>query len=508
MQCKRHSAEAELGSDGWRVLQVYAPQFLLSSLDQSSVVAGETNTLTVSLRTNFQMSFGVNKISLVGLVGSVSSGGDITLKQALNKFFFTVASAKFDNSAGTLTINPLGAQECVLPTDNTKASTCIHPGTIYVFEFQVTNPASPRPAVLVTIESSYYNSATQQISTTAPQIVAQKSQAAQGVSPPSQVILPAAGIISRAEGMRTVQIGQTNPNPGQRNAICVTLRSFVDIKTVGSSTAAFTITGLPTFTGNDQLVYAELRLRDGLNPITNQSNLDKIFSATDERPATKANHATVQGNVIKFYVIGTGLDTNGQTLAPPDFMRKDTDYSFCVMVRNLATPTSCGTPRLTVANGGDTSQFTMTVRDTRLTDYGLGWVCPGRVASKTFLRANIRQHSNATGMQSQFFVEMLLNADIERGASVTISGLRGYNTQSSTSLPIRYAKNGAADTAETWGTKATWSQTLGSIVLAVKADGEVKANDPYSDPVTVGDQFEFTFMLTNGAMEQDAVPVS
>ena len=51
-----------------------------------------------------------------------------------------------------------------------------------------------------------------------------------------------------------LQIGQLSASPGGKNAICVTLMSAAEIKTVDSTVATISISGFPSYDDNGRVV--------------------------------------------------------------------------------------------------------------------------------------------------------------------------------------------------------------------------------------------------------------
>ncbi len=104
-----------------------------------------------------------------------------------------------------------------------------------------------------------------------------------------------------------------------------------------------------------------------------------------------------------------------------DYMKANTEYKFCIPVQNPKDDVACSSPKLTLNADGASKTYSMTVdTSTYVPDYGdAGFACPGLVSEKRFLRATVRQSSNVTGVESNFFVEMLLNAELKSGESAT-----------------------------------------------------------------------------------------
>ncbi len=413
------------------------------------------------------------------------------VRRDTNSFFPAIKEGKFDSFEGVLSItvsSPGTSSTCTAPPVQGTPSTCIMPGFEYAMKFTLVNPVAQNDTVVLYISSSYTDSVTGKMQS-APQELLTSSE------PNSQDKIGAFQVVTGADILRTYKIGQLNPSPGQENAICVTLNSYVDIKSSGGQTSAFTITGLPETQGGAER-YAPIRQTNGRSDPG--PDILNVFGAS---PTKDVNTVLVKGGVVSFFVAG-GDSTN-------TFMKANTDYRFCFLVLNPEEPQACAVPQLTLQTDGATRIYDMQVdRLSVLPDYGLGrFSCPGLVSEKRFLRASIRQSSNATGVESVFLVEILTNAEMAGGSSFTITGLKGYATASNEKLPIAYSKSGTYDTDKTFGQDVTWEQQEGVLVFRIAASKKVMPRDLLGTKNPLGDLFEFSFKLRNGQNPQAAMPV-
>jgi hypothetical protein len=304
-----------------------------------------------------------------------------------------------------------------------------------------------------------------------------------------------------SNGLRTFRIGQISPAPNLPNAICVTLNSYVDIKSSGSKRASLSISGFPDMQGGSER-YAAIMLPDGRTAVSGTAA--DVFSGSVSKDI---NTVLVKGGTITFHVVGDGKDQNGDDIN--NYMKANTDYRFCIQMLNPADAMPCAAPKLTLQSDGGSRTYAMTVDTvTTLADYGAaGFACPGLVSEKRFLRATIRQSSNATGVESVFLVELLTNAEITGGESLTVTGLQGYATASSDRLGISYSKSGSYDADRTFGEEAAWNQQEGTLVFSVAQGKKVMPKNPLGATNPIGDYFELSFKLRNGPNPQDARPV-
>ncbi len=113
-----------------------------------------------------------------------------------------------------------------------------------------------------------------------------------------------------SKGLRTYQIGQITPAPDLTNAICVTLKSHVDIKSTGSKRSIFTISGLYDYSGGAERL-APLKQSDGKTAFSSN-----VFSASASRDP---KHVTIKDGLVTFYVTGNGRNVNSLLMqtAPP-----------------------------------------------------------------------------------------------------------------------------------------------------------------------------------------------
>ena len=85
--------------NGYNPLQVLRPVFTIKSIEQSTVFAGASNTITVSLRTNYRLASG-STVTIMGLTGSqTASSLSLPITSTYNQLG---TSGEWEKESGTL----------------------------------------------------------------------------------------------------------------------------------------------------------------------------------------------------------------------------------------------------------------------------------------------------------------------------------------------------------------------------------------------------------------------
>merc|ERR1719199_279023 len=241
-------------------LKVYDPGFLTKTIASSRVLAKETTTLTVTLRSNEDLLSTVegfySSITISGLTGSKTGDSDSlsllkggTSEKGNVKTAFTpeVTSLRWVQSSGTLSLVLATSATCELPGGaeaKRKLVNCVKAGVEYVLQFELTNGDTVQSAPVVSVTAEYESG------------VFIPKKAMDGPFSPGATKAKAMEIVDDKHFMAKYEIGQLVATPGARNSLCVTLASRTDLTSTTNTGArrfvAFTITGLTGFKTDTQ----------------------------------------------------------------------------------------------------------------------------------------------------------------------------------------------------------------------------------------------------------------
>eukprot|EP00960_Hanusia_phi_P060418 764499-Hanusia_phi.AAC.10 len=99
-----------------------------------------------------------------------------------------------------------------------------------------------------------------------------------------------------------------------------------------------------------------------------------------------------------------------------------------------------------------------------------------------FVLRTIEQSTFYADVSNRITVQMGTNVDLPIAASITIKGLKSSNTADTPFLPIQYTRN-----VSTFGPYGVWTQSEGSLILSLSANGRIERGKIYS----------FSFALRN-----------
>jgi len=472
-------------------LIVYAPGFLVKKITQSTAATGEDNMLTVSLRSNVDLSSVASGqasfITISGLTGTATGDGDLGVTAPSYRFSpkFEGGEGPWVQSTGTLTLKLDAQGACVPPTvwasgafstdgssttvapfalggsDATSSSiksatgnsaltdqvtgyktggkrgtampsNCIKAGYLYVFSFQVTNPSSEQAAPTVMIEGKYRDSDN-----------TEKAIAVKEMDKPISDDTDKTAMFVSDQILTTYKIGQLIPAPGSINVICVTLRSSKDIKSQPDAPlSSITLTGLTGYDASAQDL--QLYKNDGVtkvrssggNPAVDNYDVGGVFSSNNEASESSTTTSgkgwakydgSTAGNVVVWI--------QGETAASGvwNFMQKNVDHKFCFRLKNPKTEMSCKDVSVVVDNKGTVSSVKAKQDTTNTIEYyKFGSTCAGYVAPPNFVIKNWRSSSGTTTNTATIHMELATNLELETGDFITVSGLTSYTKSCST----------------------------------------------------------------------------
>jgi hypothetical protein len=466
-------------------LKVYAPGFLVKKVTQSSAVTGDSNVITVSLRSNVDFSSvasgQASYITISGLTGSATSNnenmgivapkwafspkferdtgrwtqntGTLELKLdtgacmpptvwAAGQYFHwatqTVKAAPFavggtdsapavtvaDPATGTATVVAGATTSPAGLLGSAMLSTCIKAGFVYVFQFQLLNPSAQQAAPAVSIGGRYRDALNNE------RVVVSNDDIDAPISNDQDKI----PMRISDQTLTTVKIGQLIPAPAAINLICVTLQTSKDIKsTTSAGVSSITISGLTGFDASEQQL--QLYENDGTttvpastgNPAMNSFKVGTVFSAqnTQNREGEGAGFVSYTGSTSGDSVLWVRGDS--ATTTAVNYMQKNVEHKFCFRLKNPKAEMQCKDVSVTVNNQGKISRVKAEQdMTTTIEDYSYGSACAGFVASPGFVVSNWRSSSNTTSGTSIVHLELATNLLLEAGDKITISGLTSY----------------------------------------------------------------------------------
>ena len=438
-------------------LKTYAPGFLVRKVAQDSKLATDSNTLTVTLRSNtdfMSTEAGLySTITISGLTGTTTP--DTTTLADLSGDSFIVAdkfvpnfkSVDWKQATGTLKLT-LEAGACNAPTTLAVASTaasrstCIKAGYTYVFSFGLKNGPSAQAAPPVAVKVLYGTDS-------------EKNTDQQMMTGPADTALHALNILPETQILDTYKIGQLEAAQGGLNALCVTLTANKALTSEASATGgnrfvAFTIRGLTGFATDSQT----LNVVDTDGTTATPANADKFF-AKDESAGAANNELKYDSDKgeVSFFL------KSGKTMA------KDTDYSFCFQLTNPKMEMPCRDVTISAKDKdmatSEAITFKMTQDSGMLANYAKGSRCAGYTAPRAFTTATLRLNSAVVGYEATAIVELVTNYKIDTQKVITISGLSGFKalsqgaaTESSDVDFVTFTENGLH--AIDLGKKGTW----------------------------------------------------
>ena len=392
---------------------VEAQFFTNKSIGQSNPVAGATNTITVTMVTDTELTAEASSsVTISGLIGAVATN-PVTLLDAGDdgaiSFSDGVTQGKGAWSSGTLTLT-------VNAGENLAA------GTVYTFGFQITNPSATTTSPTINIAASgsaLIASATMTKPGTALYGVANGAN-------PLEVLVPSFGVKS---------IEQSTPVSGATNTLTVTLTANYHLK-AGSTVTISGLMGSQTADNGSLTVASTFGLLGTAGAWT---------QGPGQLVLTAASTGTIAGTAceVKFDLTNTASDQTSPAVSAVATI-KDGSSSTVGSITHAAMA-KLGTPLYGVANGAN----------------------PLEVLVPSFDILSIEQSTPVSGATNTLTVTLTANYDLEVGSTVTISGLTGSQT-ADVSLNVTLT-SGLLGTAGAW-TKTT---STGQLVLTAASTGTI-----------------------------------
>ena len=387
---------------------VEAQFFSNKSIGQSNPVAGATNTITVTMVTDTELTAEASSsVTISGLIGAVATN-PVTLLDAGDDgailFSDGVTQGKGAWSSGTLTLT-------------VNAGGYLAAGTVYTFGFQITNPSATTTSPTINIAASgsvSIASATMTKPGTALYGVANGAN-------PLEVLVPSFGVKS---------IEQSTPVSGATNTLTVTLTANYHLK-AGSTVTILGLTGSQT-------------ADNGALTVASTSGLLGTAGAWTQGPGqlvlTAAFPGTTSGTACE--VTFDLTNTASSQASPAVIVVADIHDASTASVGSIAPAAMAkpGTALYGVANGAD----------------------PFEVLVPFFTVKAIEQSTPFVGASNTLTMMLISNYDLSDGSMVTISGLMGSQTENR-ALQL-------ASTSGVLGTTGTWLRH-GTLILTAAAGG-------------------------------------
>jgi hypothetical protein len=325
------------------VLKTYKAGFLVAHISQSIFTGGEANTLTVSLKTNFDLTGSTvgytGMLIITGLKGAKDRSGKKTLQELSvssvgTNMFPGFSSADWKQENGELKL--------------ATSSSGIKAGQVYVFSFKLFNGDVAQAA--------------QQISISADYALGSSTPLLKMDTPTSEEFQPMY-IIAKDQLLYKYKIGQKWPAQKARNAICVTLGFAKDVAGAVSVQrfTSITISGLKGYATGSQTL--DLLGSDGRSLIDATSASYDIFGAEYNKDKNKARWDESAGSL---------------TLIVVKEAKKMTQYPFCFPLTNPDKEVACPDLKIETRSEGKSSSVTMTQdKTTVIQDYPVGSACAG-----------------------------------------------------------------------------------------------------------------------------------
>jgi len=251
----------------------------------------------------------------------------------------------------------------------------------------------------------------------------------------------------------TKAIGQSTPIPGAINRISVTLISDADLRAASGSVV--TISGLTTAIASSPIPLLDVG-----------DNYEMIFS-----DGTTDGHGVWSAGTLTLMI------RSGATL------NADTTYAFAFDITNPATANT--SPTIYIEASGTTSITSSPMTMPNSTQYGVrNGANPLQVEVPVFNTKSIERSTMPFVEATTWKVTLNSNYAFSSGSTVTISGLTGSQTPESTSLNV-------TSTDSKLGSSGDWTQSSGTLVLAVDSRGTIAEKD-----------YMVTFSLPNWAPTQ------
>ena len=410
-------------------LRVIEPGLHVARIGQNSDGPSMINSITVTLQPNLRLSPGLEFV-IEGLTGSgTPDSASLIIAGCVDVFKSpdgTINSGKWTAATGTLRL--------IITTNvpEFSALTC---------SFSLVNPSLPQeaPKVFITILSRASNQAITLISKTL-------MRSAPGSKSPFFV---------DKRKFSVAKIGQSSPYPNfQKNEISVTISTNTPLATAGAIDSAITISGL---TGSS----------------TPSGNVD----------LRGGDFLSLVGNIGKW---DQGAGQLVLLLLPSKRLAPNTIYTFSFYLDNPSSP-QAGPAVSISASGAQKIPADSMERDVSTCIHEPGDAMPLFVYPAGFLTKQVDMTVTSPGSETalRFTISssVLLTSVARSTTSLSVAGLDGFSTPSSTSVAIQSSTNAVVPAA-------SWNRETGTLQFGVVADAFISP----------GQVLIVQVMLTNGGV--------
>ena len=425
-------------ANGTDPFTISAPEFIIKAIGQSSTIPGESNTLTVTLSANFDLATG-STVTIFGLTG-LQTGDTSNLSLTSTSNLLGTAGAWTRNS-GQLVL--------------TAASPGTTSGTACVVTFALTNTATARSSPSVSVAAAIEDGSGNSVGSIAQVAMAKPGAALFGVAngtDPLTIVLPTFSVIT---------IRQSTPLPGASNIITMTMTANYNLYT-GS---VLTVTGL---TGTQTTNSSSLSMTSTSNLLGTSAewNIDGTLTLTSTAGGTQS---------------GTSCELT-LSLVNPSIDQSSPAVSISATIHSAETGG--------VIPGGSIAQVAMSKASG--TVYGVTSSRePLMVVTPEWTIKSIQQSTPVATKNNIISVSLRSNYNLKSGSTITMTGLTGSQTASSSVLAIIPSPNdGRLPTTGNWN-------IAGSLILTIQGGG-----------IFTGTTYSLSFNLENPAHHQISPPVS
>ena len=407
---------------GANPLLVVEPTFNVKSIQQNTPLSGSTNTITVTLTANIDLADG-SSVTILGLTGSQTNDASLTVTSTSGLLGVTGTWTKAEGKL-VLTAEAGGTSA----------------GAACEVKFNLMNSAQQQSSLAVSVVAAIKDGSSNSVGSIAQAAMTKPGTTLYGVAngaDPLTVEVPAFSVKS---------IQQNTPLSGSTNTITVTLTANIDLAD-GSSVTILGLTGSQT---NDASL--TVTSTSGLLGVTGTwTKAEGKLVLTAEAGGTSAGAACE----VKFNLMNSAQQQSSLAVSVVAAIKDGSSNSVGSIAQ--AAMTKPGTTLYGVANGAD----------------------PLTVEVPAFSVKSIQQSSTSPGALNSITITLTTNFNLPDGSTVTILGLIGSLTASSSSLSI-------ASTSSILGIQGVWTQDSGVLLLTAESGGMLAAT-----PCTV------TFSLTN-----------
>ena len=405
---------AQLGAADAAPLKIVASSFVVKSMGQSTNFPGAINTLVVTFAVSAEMS-AVQKLEVSGLASASVSSSNVSL--ALVQNVQGLLKPRATMSAGVLSIE-------------TEPQATLIPTQVHIFSFDVYNPSTNQQSPDISI-----------LATNGVQTLAEPVDKAAGDAAPLQVSAP---------GFRVARISQTK---------CIAAAMSIITATIGLNVPL------------DPSVHTNLVLSGLVGTQTPSGTYPLNITGNGASAATCFGSAVVFDQVAGVLTVNT-TNRHGCNSTTP--LSAGTTFAVNFPVTNPATSGSAVVVTVSVGGVGST---TLENDITTILSNVLG-ALPGHAAPLQICAgwalAKITQSSFYPDSNNTITISLISFSRLSGGTGVTVTGLLGAQTQSSSNFTVIAGGSSSA----IWRA-AQWDQDTGSISLSIGAGQFLQENTLY-----------------------------